>query len=216
MIWWWHCFVVTNRGVTSPDPALTSNDKWRFCPTGIKRIKRHVIVLAWLRMQHLGVESWDVGLSSRRFYLSLNSLFSALPHPTPLAENLTRGPAASDDWLHTGQPVENIFVESQRRRFLYERTRLVRARRRMQQRNCWMVVLQPECLDVYPNPCPSTSWDWDNPADQLVGHSFFLSCSKYGTLLTSHFGNMCRFGLICTTSSFSFNSKMKSGHKDSN
>ena len=83
MIWWWHCFVVTNRGVTSPDPALTSNDKWRFCPTGIKRIKRHVIVLAWLRMQHFGVESWDVGLSSRRFYLSRNTLFSALPHPTP-------------------------------------------------------------------------------------------------------------------------------------
>ena len=103
MIWWWHCFVVTNRGLTSPDPALTSNDKWRFCPTGIKRIKRHVIVLAWLRMQHLGVESWDVGLSSRRFYLSRNTLFSALPHPIPLAENLTRGPAASDDWLHTGQ-----------------------------------------------------------------------------------------------------------------
>ena len=174
MIWWWHCFVVTNRGLTSPDPALTSNDKWRFCPTGIKRIKRHVIVLAWLRMQHFGAESWDVGLSSRRFYLSRNTLFSALPHPTTTGWELDKG-TSRQRWLAAHRPVENIFVESQRRRFLYERTRLVRARRRMQQRNCWMVVLQPECLDVYPNPCPSTSWDWDNPADQLCSGAFFLS-----------------------------------------
>ena len=56
---WCHCFAVTNSGLTSPDPLLTSTDKWRFCLTGIKRISkqaRHSSGMAgecrnWLRLR---------------------------------------------------------------------------------------------------------------------------------------------------------------------
>ena len=82
---WCHCFAVTNSGLTSPDPLLTSTDKWRFCLTGIKRISkqaRHSSGMAgecrnWLRLR-FGLQCTVV-----RFPINQGSkVMSGLGNPT--------------------------------------------------------------------------------------------------------------------------------------